>query len=69
MVVAEIIEGKTDGFWAKRFLSAQRSLGGSTEEGGGSEIKTKNGQESDGAKTEEGSDGSDDTDSESSADE
>ena len=32
MVVAEIIEGKQDGFSARRFLSAQRSLGGSTED-------------------------------------
>ena len=64
MVVAEIIEGKTDGFRTKRFLSAQRSLGGSTEEGCGSEIKTKNGQGSDGADSV-----SSDDDSESTADE
>ena len=33
-VVAEIIEGTQDGFGVRRFLSAQRPLGGSTEEGG-----------------------------------
>ena len=34
-IVAEIIENKTDGFSAKRFLSKQRSVAGSTEDGGG----------------------------------
>ena len=32
-VVSEMIEGKQDGFSVRRFLSAQRSLGGSTEDG------------------------------------
>ena len=32
-VLIEIIEGTSDGFAAKRFLSQQRSLGGSTEAG------------------------------------
>ena len=32
MVVAEIIEGKNDGFRNRRFISRQRSLAGSTEE-------------------------------------
>ena len=41
MVVAEIIEGTADGFSVRRFLSTQRSLGGSTVEGGGtSDIKS-----------------------------
>ena len=31
MVVAEIIEGTQDGFFVRRFLSAQRSIGGSQE--------------------------------------
>ena len=66
MVVAEIIEGTTDGFSVRRFLSTQRSLGGSTEEGGASETKSGGGSEAAktdggaGAKTEGGSAGADD---------
>ena len=34
-IVAEIIEGTVDGFECRRFLSRQRSIGGSTQDGGG----------------------------------
>ena len=69
MVVAEIIEGKMDGFGVRRFLSAQRSLGGSTEDGGASETKGGGGSDAAktdggaGAKTEGGSAGADDASS------
>ena len=54
-VVAEIIEGTHDGFAAKRFLSQQRSLGGSTEEGGAApEAKRRRTRGQDGDKDEGG---------------